>query len=175
MTTQSPGALAPLVFRDTTFTVIDRNGEIWFKASELAQALGYSRTDSVSRIYENHKDEFSPSMTQIVDANSLKEATTESVVAEIKGLGDTSIRIFSLRGSHLIAIFSRTAVAKSFRVWVLDVLDRHLKTPPLPATTNQLQILKQLVRVLEEQEKRINELEQIPPAQICPAGLPIVK
>lgn len=33
-------------------------------------------------------------------------------------------RIFSLRGCHLLAMFARTPVAKAFRRWVLDVLDR---------------------------------------------------
>ena len=33
-------------------------------------------------------------------------------------------RIFSLRGCHLVAMFARTPVAKAFRRWVLDVLDK---------------------------------------------------
>lgn len=32
--------------------------------------------------------------------------------------------IFSLRGCHLVAMFARTPVAKAFRRWVLDVLDK---------------------------------------------------
>lgn len=33
------------------------------------------------------------------------------------------MRIFSLRGAHLVAMFARTPKAKAFRRWVLDVLD----------------------------------------------------
>ena len=41
----------------------------------------------------------------------------------------TSTRIFSLRGCHLIAMFARTAIAKEFRKWVLDVLDKEIGEP----------------------------------------------
>ena len=41
------------------------------------------------------------------------------------------VRIFSLRGAHLIAMFARTAIAKQFRKWVLDVLDREVVTKQL--------------------------------------------
>ena len=34
-------------------------------------------------------------------------------------------RIFSLRGCHLLAMFARTPVAKAFRRWVLDVLEKY--------------------------------------------------
>ena len=34
------------------------------------------------------------------------------------------VRIFSLRGCHLLAMFARTPIAKQFRRWVLDVLDK---------------------------------------------------
>lgn len=37
---------------------------------------------------------------------------------------EQNARIFSLRGAHLLAMFSRTNKAKEFRKWVLDVLDK---------------------------------------------------
>ncbi|MGC6299300.1 hypothetical protein ACMXZB_12455, partial [Pasteurella multocida] len=37
--------------------------------------------------------------------------------------------IFSLRGCHLIAMFARTPIAKEFRKWVLDILDRETNQP----------------------------------------------
>ena len=39
-------------------------------------------------------------------------------------MGAGRCRIFSLRGCHLLAMFARTPVAKQFRHWVLDVLDK---------------------------------------------------
>jgi prophage antirepressor-like protein len=44
------------------------------------------------------------------------------------------VRIFSLRGAHLNAMFARTSVAKEFRRWVLDVLDHEVgNTQPAPS------------------------------------------
>jgi prophage antirepressor-like protein len=40
--------------------------------------------------------------------------------------GAQEVRIFSLRGCHLLAMFSRTPVAKEFRAWALDILDAYL-------------------------------------------------
>ena len=40
------------------------------------------------------------------------------------GLTEVVARIFSMRGCHLVGMLSRTPVAKAFRRWVLDVLDR---------------------------------------------------
>ena len=99
-----------LVFQDTVLDVIDRDGQQWIQSRQLAAALGYKDESSVSRIYERNKDEFSPMMT----------ATVKLTV----GITPVEVRIFSLRGCHLLAMFARTHVAKAFRVWVLDVLDR---------------------------------------------------
>lgn len=41
------------------------------------------------------------------------------------------MRVFSLRGAHLIAMFARTPVAKEFRRWVLDILDRQAECSPI--------------------------------------------
>ncbi|GHK74011.1 hypothetical protein ECZU12_54220 [Escherichia coli] len=49
-------------------------------------------------------------------------------------------RVFSLRGAHLIAMFARTPVAKEFRRWVLDILDREVQQSPITKqfTDNEL-------------------------------------
>ncbi|MCG9081520.1 BRO-N domain-containing protein [Laribacter hongkongensis] len=106
---------ASLVFQNTAFDVVDNAGQPWLKAADIARALGYAREDSVSRIYERNADEFSGAMSQTVNL---------TVCGEINGLQHKTIRIFSLRGAHLIAMFARTKVAKAFRRWVLDVLDK---------------------------------------------------
>ncbi|WGM00062.1 BRO-N domain-containing protein [Arsenophonus nasoniae] len=104
-----------LIFRNTILETISRNGQIWFTSSVLSKALEYSRIDSVTRIYDRNKDEFTPGMSMTVNLtfnginNSLREKT---------------VRIFSLRGAHLIAMFANTPVAKEFRKWVLDILDK---------------------------------------------------
>lgn len=105
-----------LTFNDITLTPIPHQNSLWIRAAELARALGYSDDSIVSRLYRKHADEFTPEMTQLIgisaeDQNGL--------------LGNSGrCRIFSLRGCHLVAMFARTPVAKAFRRWVLDVLDK---------------------------------------------------
>ena len=103
-----------LSFNEVKFNpVIQCDGQIWLSSSELAQALDYKSVKSVSNLYNSNKDEFSDSMTQVI----------ESVTS---GNYKKKSRIFSLRGCHLIAMFARTPVAKEFRKWVLDVLDKEV-------------------------------------------------
>ncbi|WP_169045820.1 P22AR C-terminal domain-containing protein [Aeromonas salmonicida] len=87
----------------------------------IAQALGYA----ISNLYNRNADEFTP-------------CTTLAINSMTKGVGNGSsekeVRSFSLRGAHLIAMFSRTALAKEFRRWVLDVLDRETAAHPQPLT-----------------------------------------
>jgi prophage antirepressor-like protein len=103
-----------LSFNEVKFNpVIQCDGQIWLSSSELAQALDYKSVKSVSNLYNSNKDEFSDSMTQVI----------ESVTS---GNYKKKSRIFSLRGCHLIAMFARTDVAKEFRKWVLDVLEKEV-------------------------------------------------
>lgn len=44
-------------------------------------------------------------------------------------LSEKTVRIFSLRGAHLIAMFANTLVAKEFRKWCLDILDKEVGVP----------------------------------------------
>ncbi|MFM4843507.1 P22AR C-terminal domain-containing protein [Aeromonas caviae] len=114
-----------ICFHDTQFTVIPHHGQPWLTAAQIAQALGYAREDAVSRIYTRNADEFTSNMT----------TTVKLTVVRQTGSVEMENRIFSLRGAHLIAMFSRTALAKEFRRWVLDVLDRETTAHPQPLTT----------------------------------------
>lgn len=133
-----------LTFQNTALTAIQRNNQTYISSIDLANALGYARCDAIARIYERNADEFTSDMTL-------------NVKLTVKGFGngnsEKTVRIFSLRGAHLIAMFSRTAVAKDFRKWVLDILDRETKQLPLPepdpTVTIELKLseLKKLVTV----------------------------
>lgn len=107
-----------LTFNEVDFNPVEQNGQIWLTSIELAKALGYQNTKSVSNLYSNNSDEFTPAMTEVIESvTSLKT----------KGLRK-KVRVFSLRGCHLIAMFARTSIAKQFRKWVLDILDREVST-----------------------------------------------
>ncbi len=109
-------AKTDLTFQNITFEPIYQDGQLWFTSTELAKALGYSRTDNVNRVYARNSDEFTDSMTTTVKMTLVRKT----------GEVDVMVRVFSLRGAHLIAMFASTPVAKEFRKWVLDILDREV-------------------------------------------------
>ena len=102
-----------LTFNDVTLSPISHQNNLWIRAVELAHALGYAQENSVSRIYRSNSDEFTQDMTQVIEIFDGADSALS-----------TKARIFSLRGCHLVAMFARTPVAKAFRRWVLDVLDK---------------------------------------------------
>ncbi|HEC5300557.1 TPA: hypothetical protein QCG78_003089 [Enterobacter asburiae] len=116
-----------LAFHDVNFNVVNRNGQIWLTSAELASALQYASVRAVTGLYNRYKDEFTESMSLVLKMNT-------------KGFGggnsEKDTRIFSLRGAHLVAMLSKTPVAKEFRRWVLDILDKEVGEPaktPAPA------------------------------------------
>ncbi|RKG43173.1 Bro-N domain-containing protein [Acinetobacter chengduensis] len=102
-----------LSFNAIQFHPVQHNDEqvVWITSTELAHALGYKQENAVSKIYNRKADEFTSKMTQVIEN------------PQLPNLG---MRIFSLRGAHLIAMFARTPVAKEFRKWVLDVLEKEV-------------------------------------------------
>ena len=144
-----------LTFNAIQFHPIQHNDEqIWITSSELARALGYAREDSVSRIYDRNSDEFNSQMTLTVKltVNGINESMREK-----------ETRIFNLRGCHLITFFARTPVAKEFRKWVLDVLDKEVLQQQIDTrikiSAHQQAELKEIVdRRCEGSVKRRTEL-----------------
>ncbi len=106
-----------LTFQATQFDIIDRNCQPWLRLLQIGGALGYSKPDLIGKIYQKYSDEFTDTMTALV------ELDTEG--------GKQQVRIFSLRGCHLLAMLSRTKIAKEFRKWVLDILDNQLSSNPV--------------------------------------------
>lgn len=102
-----------LTFNEISFTPVTHQNSLWIRAVELARALGYKRPDILTKLYTKNADEFTPDMTQVIE-----------IVDNTDSVFPIKARIFSLRGCHLLAMFARTPVAKAFRRWVLDVLDR---------------------------------------------------
>lgn len=115
--------MTTLTFQNTTLSAINQNNQTFLTASDLGLALEYSNPlKAISNLYNSNADEFTPEMTALVEMQTAG--------------GLQKVRIFSLRGAHLIAMFARTKIAKAFRKWVLDVLDEEVKksTALLPNT-----------------------------------------
>ena len=105
-----------LVFQGAAVKVVRRDNQMWFTSTQLGEMLGYAKgRDSVDKIYKSRSDEFTVAMTRVIKM--------------ITAGGKQSVRIFSLRGAHLLAMFARTDVAKAFRVWVLNILDAEVSKP----------------------------------------------
>lgn len=117
-----------LCFNDFTFSPVIRDNQPWFKSSEIARALGYKREDFLSKLYRKNADEFTPDMTQVVENRAERRNGVPG------NLSDGRVRIFSLRGCHLLAMFARTPVAKAFRRWVLDVIEQYGDRVPAEQT-----------------------------------------
>lgn len=113
-----------LTFQSTTFDVIDRNGQPWLRAHQIGEALEYKNPDrSLTNLFNANAAEFTDSMTAVVK------------LPTAGGMQD--VRIFSLRGAHLLGMFARTKVAAEFRRWALDVLDTQVQ-PELSVQPGQL-------------------------------------
>ncbi|HKS13893.1 MAG TPA: hypothetical protein VJS90_12740, partial [Pseudomonas sp.] len=116
--------MTKLIVGDTELNVIDHRGQPCLTLSEVAIALygkGGDQSDAplesmirqVQKLYLRHADEFTATMTAMVKMQT-------------RG-GEQEVRVFSLRGAHLLGMFARTDRAKKFRRDVLDVLDEQLR------------------------------------------------
>ncbi|HCG3426519.1 TPA: hypothetical protein NJU29_002090 [Acinetobacter baumannii] len=136
-----------LSFNDVNFSPVQHNNQIWLTASELAKALGYAKSDAVTQIYERNKDEFNSDMTLTLKLS-------------VKGFGNGNslkeTRIFNPRGCHLITFFARTSVAKQFRKWVLDVLDKEIGAPVAKTHKSEREPLTNAVNLLVAKTKHLN-------------------
>ncbi|END7346964.1 hypothetical protein ABMT96_002394 [Escherichia coli] len=112
-----------LVFKSHVLETIEHDGKQWFTAATLASALEYSRGDKITQIYNRNSDEFTPCMS--INLKMRFNGINNS-------LREKDVRIFSLRGAHLVAMFATTPVAKEFRRWVLDILDREAEKSAIP-------------------------------------------
>lgn len=101
---------------------VEQMNDIWLTSSDIAKALGYASSKSVSTIYSRNSDEFTDAMSMVI------KMKTNGINNNLR---EKSVRVFSLRGCHLIAMFATTTIAKEFRKWVLDILDREVTQSPI--------------------------------------------
>ncbi len=97
-------ALTPVAFRFNTLEIraIDRHGQIWFVAGDIAKALNYRNADDMTRVLD--EDE---AATHIVRTRS-----------ENGTLQTREVTILSESGLYHALLKSRKPEAKPFRKWV---------------------------------------------------------
>lgn len=101
-----------LSFHNVDFDITDIHGQPWLRLPQIGVALGYANPYKVQQVFDRNADEFTDSMTQVIELPTAG--------------GKQQVRVFSLRGCHLLGMLARTKVAKEFRRWVLDVLEETL-------------------------------------------------
>ena len=102
-----------LSFRNVNFDITDIHGQPWLRGYQIGNALEYSDgAVAIAKLYDRNADEFTDSMTQVIELPTAG--------------GKQQVRVFSLRGCHLLGMLARTKVAKEFRRWVLDVLEKEV-------------------------------------------------
>lgn len=132
--------MTTLTFQNTTLSVINQQNQTWLSAREIGTALGYRNPlGDIVKLFDRNADEFTPEMTALIEMPTAG--------------GLQKVRIFSLRGAHLIAMFARTKVAKDFRKWVLDILDREILQ-----NANQIQPLVERKYTFEFTEYELEQL-----------------
>lgn len=115
-------AKSEMNFHGVNLTPVTGMQGIWLTSADVAKALHYRSTKSVTNLFNQYADEFSPGMTMVI------ESMTNGINGSSRRI---KMRVFSLRGAHLLAMFARTPVAKEFRRWVLDILDREVNNSPI--------------------------------------------
>lgn len=99
-----------LTFKSQRIIPVIVNNLPFLRVPQIEGALNY-RSGKFLQIYNRHADEFTPDMSFLTTVDTAG--------------GKQQVRVFSLRGCHLLAMFSKTPVAKEFRRWVLDLIERH--------------------------------------------------
>ena len=135
-----------LSFNEVNFEATTYQNEVWLGSAQIGLALEYANPETaITKLYNRNADEFTNSMTRLIETKT-------------KG-GVQKVRVFSLRGCHLLAMFARTAIAKQFRKWVLDVLDREVITKQLEGrqsiSPEQQALLHEIVARRSQGERKI--------------------
>lgn len=98
-----------LTFQHQPLDLIEIDGEHWVRLPQIGAALGYGSPYKVQQVYDRNETEFTEHMTRVVELPTAG--------------GVQQVRVFTLRGAHLLGMLARTPVAAAFRRWILDVLD----------------------------------------------------
>lgn len=134
-----------LSFNDVNLEATTYQNDVWLGSAQIGLALEYANPETaITKLYNRNADEFTLSMTRLVETKT--------------NGGVQKVRVFSLRGCHLLAMFARTNVAKQFRKWVLDVLDKVSGKPVAVAKTHKEERapLTSAVNLLVAKSKHLN-------------------
>ena len=106
-----------VAFEDLALTVLEQNGEEWFTAQDIGQALGLEEPRiAAMKIFNRHRDEF----------EGLHRVT--KLVTWLKSGQKIPHRltVFNPQGAYLLAILARTPKSKALRRWLAKFMAQDL-------------------------------------------------
>lgn len=99
-----------LTFQNHPLDLLEIDGESWVRGIQIGYALEFKNpAQAIHKLYVSNEPEFTEHMTRVVELPTAG--------------GVQQVRVFTLRGAHLLGMLARTPVAAAFRRWILDVLD----------------------------------------------------
>lgn len=111
-----------VVFNNKNLSILGKDNQFWLSSADIARALDYSGSNSITNLYNAHKEEFDQGMSEVIESMTSKNMSRRQ-------------RFFNREGAWLIGMFARTPKAAEFRKWVLKVLgavaDNQLPTAPV--------------------------------------------
>ena len=102
---------------------IDNKQNVWFRAQDIAEILGYSKTrDALSRHVDNEDKQLICCRPQNVDANNNQPRESRGCPVELKGQqNDTRGKYYTFineSGFYSLVLSSKLETAKKFKDWV---------------------------------------------------------
>ncbi len=134
----SQGVAAPVVFQfqSTEVRTVDRDGQAWFVAGDVAQALGYGKTKDMTRWLD--EDEAEGHILPIRSENGTIQSREVTIISE--------------SGLYHALLKSRKPEAKPFRRWVtqevLPAIRSHGRYGSPPSRASSLQMLPPDMKLL---------------------------
>ena len=131
-------------YEDSTVRTIEIDGEMWFVGKDVAKVLGYSNTrDALAK----HVDE-----------------EDKATVAIHDGSQNRNVTVINESGVYALIFGSKLPTAKKFKRWVTsEVLPSIHRTGSYGIDTTltpELQVLIQHERMMQEQKKQLDDVQQ---------------
>lgn len=153
MDTHTPGASAPVQavtsatfqFQSTTVRTVDRDGQVWFVAGDIAKALGYADAVQMTRVLD--EDEAALHVVQSRSENGTIQTREVTILSE--------------SGLYHALLKSRKPQARPFRRWVTQEVLPALRRGPLSRELNPGRLQDRWLLRLDE--NRQWQSQSIPP------------
>lgn len=140
------------IFENQEVQIIELEGEEWFTAKDIGQALGLEEPRiAVMKILKRNRDEFE-GLTSV----------TKMVTQGKKNLTPHRLTVFNAQGAYLLAILARTPKSKALRRWLAQFM------------AHDLDRLRQRVAALHLQHQQaLTTIQRLEQRELAQAAYPV--